>query len=164
MTTCSMAVNVEQVVPGVTVFGAPHPGRSVAASSAAPAAAPIFNKSRRESLLKSMEEWTPCVGCIVSTKLRFLTLAAWVGVKSQKLILRTENALVAHSMSQYSMKTLLQIFARGAAATSDASCCTDPRCHSLLIPPKLTSRASHLRDPKLSGAPRCAERGKRQVI
>jgi hypothetical protein len=59
MTTWSMALNVEQVVVGLTVdaafFSAPHPGRIVAASSAAPAAATIFNKSRRERPLQGME-------------------------------------------------------------------------------------------------------------
>ncbi len=63
MTTCSMAVNVEQAVPEVTVdaavFGEPHPGRNVAASSAAPATAPIFNKSRRESSLEGMWSVAP---------------------------------------------------------------------------------------------------------
>jgi hypothetical protein len=65
-----MAANVEHAVLGVTVdaafFGAPHPGRSMAASSAAPAAAPIFNKSRRESPLEGMESglsshWMPSI-------------------------------------------------------------------------------------------------------
>jgi hypothetical protein len=58
-----MSVNVEQAVVAVTVdaafFDAPHPGRSIAAISAAPAAAPIFNKSRRERPLEGMESGPP---------------------------------------------------------------------------------------------------------
>jgi hypothetical protein len=90
-----MLVNVEQEVVAVTVdaafFGAPHPGRSVAAISAAPAAAPIFNKSRRERPLEGMESRTPCIGGIISTKQRLLTLAALVLVKSQELSLKTKS-------------------------------------------------------------------------
>ena len=58
-----MAVNVEQAVVGFPVsaafFTAPHPGRSMAASSAAPAAVPIFSKSRRERPVAGMESNTP---------------------------------------------------------------------------------------------------------
>jgi hypothetical protein len=73
------------VVVGVTVdapfFSAPHPGRSVAASSAALPAAPIFNTSRRERPLEGMESHPACIGCIVSTKPRLLVLAALVLVE-----------------------------------------------------------------------------------
>jgi hypothetical protein len=65
-----MSVDVEQEVVAVTVdaafFGAPHPGRSIAAISAALAAAPIFNKSLRERPLEGMENrpplhWMHCI-------------------------------------------------------------------------------------------------------
>jgi hypothetical protein len=75
-----MAVKGEQAVAGATVeaafWSAPHPGRSVAASSAAPAAAPNFNKSRRERPLDDMESEPPGIGRIVSTKQQLLVLAA----------------------------------------------------------------------------------------
>jgi hypothetical protein len=104
MTTWSMAVNVEQAVVGVTVdapfFSAPHPGRSVAASSAAPAAAPIFNKSRREKPLEGMETHPACIGYIVSTKQRLLALAALVVVGVSTTGPQNRNALVANNMSQ----------------------------------------------------------------
>jgi hypothetical protein len=85
MTTWLMAVNVEQAVVGVTVdaafFSAPHPGRIVAASSAKPAAVPIFDKSRRERPLEGMESHPACSERIVSTKQRLLALAALVLVE-----------------------------------------------------------------------------------
>ena len=65
-----MSVNLEQEVVGVTMdaafFDAPHPGRSKAAISDALAAAPIFNKSRRERPLEGMENrlplhWMHCI-------------------------------------------------------------------------------------------------------
>ena len=90
-----MAVNVEQVVVGVPVsaafFNAPHPGRSVAAISAAPAAAPIFNKCRRERPLDGMEIEPPYLGCMVLTKQRFLMLAVLPPVKSPELSLKTNG-------------------------------------------------------------------------
>ncbi len=66
---CSMSVNWEQTDGPVEVPPPLHPGNIMAASSAAAAAAPIFNKSRRVTFLEVMGSFVPSFHCVGLSKL-----------------------------------------------------------------------------------------------